>query len=142
MQEKVNINIAVDVVAALSEQTLHNHIFMMDNSISNSSCQGTENLTTSCTAGQIIQWVIYAIDLQTPVAIKNISFITTENDAYSKEESNFAYNEQANLDSKTWTGIVPWYMTPYIPYRYRLEIQMGEGKNSIMSIDTSSLMRV
>lgn len=142
MQEKININIAVDVVAALSEQTLHNHIFMMDNSIYNSSCQGTSNLTTSCKPGQIIQWVTYAIDLQTPVAIKNISFITTKNDTYNKEESNFAHNEQDNLDSKNWTGIVPWYMTPYIPYRYRLEIQMGEGQNSIMSIDTSSLMIV
>ena len=112
MQEKININIAVDVVAALSEQTLHNHIFMMDNSIFNSSCQGTSNLTTSCQAGQIIQWVIYAIDLQTPVAIKNITFIGAKNDTYNKDESKFLYNEQDNLDSNTWTGIVPWYMVP------------------------------
>lgn len=142
MQVKININIAVDVVAALSEQTLHNHIFMMDNSIFNSSCQGTSNLTTNCQTGQTIEWVIYAIDLQTPVAIKNISFISAKNDTYNKEEPNNQYNEQNNLDSKTWTGIVPWYMTPYLPYKYKLEIQMGEGPSSIMSIDSSSLMRV
>lgn len=141
MQAKVNINIAVDVIAALSEQTLHNHIFMMDNSIFNSACQGTAYLTTKCQPGQVIHWVIYAIDLQTPVVIKNISFINAENYDCNRKKTNLAYKKNENLDLKAWTGIVPWYMTPYVPYKYRLEIQMGEELNSSMFIDTCSLMR-
>lgn len=142
MQSKININIAVDVIAALSEHTLHNHIFMMDNSIFNSSYKGTEYLITKCQPGQMIHWVIYAVDLQTPVAIKNISFINTKNYDCNSEKLDFGHNEWDNLDLKTWTGIVPWYMMPYASYKYRVEIQMGEGKNSIMFIDTCSLMRV
>lgn len=139
MQSKININIAVDVIAALSEKTLHNHIFMMDNSIHNSSCQGTEYLITNCQSGQMIHWVIYAIDLQTPVAIRDISFIPRKNDNYRKEKFS---NQYSNNDSKEWTGIVPWYMEYNVPLKYRLEIQMGEGANSIMCIDTPCLMRV
>lgn len=139
MQSKININIAVDVIAALSEKTLHNHIFMMDNSIHNSSCQGSQYLTTNCQAGQMIHWVIYAIDLQTPVAIRDISFGSKKNYDYGKVKTDFQYNIH---DYKEWTGIVPWYMAFNIPLKYTLEIQMGEGTNSIMSIDTPCLMRV
>lgn len=142
MQTKVNINIAVDVVAALTQQTLHKNIFFMDNSISNSLYEGTEYLTTKCQAGQMIKWNIYAIDLQTPIVIKNISFINDKSCDVNKENSNAEYSEKNNPDAKTWTGIVPWYMTPNVPYKYRLEVQMGEGPKSILSIDSACLMRV
>ncbi len=71
-----NINIAVDVVAALSDKSLKGNVFLMDNGSFESTNQGTDHLTTLCIPGQLIRWTVYAIDLQTPVAIKNITFLS------------------------------------------------------------------
>jgi hypothetical protein len=35
---------------------------------------------------------------------------------------------------------VPSWLTPGVAYRYRLELQMYEGDNSVMHIDTPALM--
>lgn len=142
MQSKININIAVDVIAALSERKLEKHVFLMDNSLLGGTGQGTNHLTTFCRPGQVIKWLVYAIDLQTPVAIKNITFIGGNNDCNSMDQVNCGYGERDNPDTKDWTGIVPCYMVPQLPYRYRLELQMGEGLHSILCIDAPSLMRV
>ncbi|MDO9105753.1 MAG: hypothetical protein Q7U57_12440 [Methylovulum sp.] len=136
---QININIAVDVIGALSDQTLHNHLFMMDNSVFNSTGQGTDGLSTLCRPGQVIQWVAYAIDLQTPVSIKNISFIGADN---KHDIENDIDPISGNPDLNAWTGIVPWYMELGMPYKYKLALQMGEGANSILYADTASLMRV
>jgi len=139
MQTQININIAVDVVKALSEKTLEDNMYMMDNSAFGSVHQGTEKLRTECQPGQTIHWIVYAIDLQTPVTIKNITFISSDGEpqAENTESNNYSYTD--NPDLKTWTGILP-YMVCGKEYRYRLELQMGEGKNSIMSIETPSLV--
>ena len=144
MRNEINIVIAVDVIAALSGRTLLNsNLCMMDDSPLQSTGQGTPNLCTVCYPGQTIKWTVYAIDLQTPVAIKSISFIKSEETGASSEQAAPANEDDSDrLDLEVWSGIVPCTLVPGVEYRYRLELQMYEGVNSIMSIDTPSLKRV
>jgi len=143
MQNKININIAVDVAKALSEKTLLNNVYMMDNSACGSKNQGTEQLCTFCIPGQTIRWIVYAIDLQTPVAIKDIAFIASDRQikpAQMKEnsDSNTVLPED-NPDLKIWTGIVPYMLLGHT-YQYRLTLQMGNGFNSVMSLNGPALL--
>jgi hypothetical protein len=135
MQCKININIAVDVAKALSDKSLEGNIYLVDNSPFLSENQGTGYLCTLCMSGQTIHWVSYPIDLQTPLVIKRISFLPEEGCCETDLDQCYICDDP---DFKTWTGIIP-VMIPGRKYRYRLVLQMGYGKNSIMSIDTPSL---
>lgn len=128
-QNQINVNIAVDVLRALSEKSLCHSIYIMDDSPWGSIGKGTAELCTLCMPGETIHWKAYAIDLQTPVAIKDITFRPDEENC----------EEDVNPDLKTWTGIVPDLM-PGRKYHYRLKLQMGNGKDSCMYIDGSSLL--
>jgi len=144
MTTKININIAVDVVKALSDKSLYRNVYMMDNSVYGSKNQGTEQLCTCCIPGQTIRWVVYAIDLQTPVSIKDITFIPSDRqpkDIYLKEnaENCDVLLLEDNLDLKIWTGILPDMIFGHT-YQYRLTLQMGNGINSIMSLDSPALL--
>jgi len=138
MTKYISIVVAVDSIGALSDGTLEDHLFLMDNSPWESPGKGTDYLSTMCNPGRIIQWVIYPIDLQTPAAIKNITFLDACNKTMSKSGNARTEIEMPTMNS--WTGIVPGGLTPGHPYKYRLEIQIGEGKNSILHRDTPSLM--
>lgn len=148
IQTKVNINIAVDVVKALSDQSLQNNIYVMDDSMLGSRNQGTGELCTRCQPGQTLHWVIYALDLQTPVAIRNIEFIPetqmSDNKAIIYPKDNVEVDTRTvtlsdrNLDNRTWCGILPCMKQGH-PYRYRLTLEAGKGACSVLSIDTLSL---
>ncbi len=138
--KKININIAVDTVEALSKETLVNHIYVMDDSTFNSKGQGTGHLETTCQPGQVIHWVATAIDLQTPVCIRNISFLAPHTGEEKPSHPSPATCTMSELDLLTWSGTVPYYMEPGVHYRYRLELQIGNGKLSVMYVDTLSLI--
>ncbi len=155
--EKVNIIVLVDAVGALSDQTLHNgNLSLMDDSPLNSRGQGTIDLCTVVQPGQIVQWTPIGIDVQAPVEIRNITFLPpdglTSEAAYGAEpaaaygaEPTAAYGAEPpglpeNLDLVVWSGVVPPYLTPGVPYRYRLDVQIHEGSHSLMQIDSPALM--
>jgi hypothetical protein len=145
MPETINIVMLVDVIGALSDRSLLNdNLCMMDNGPSDSTGQGTTMLCTHCQPGQTINWVLYAVDLQTPAAIKSISFVGTGEggSAGVVRQVDKQDDKSEQLDLLVWSAIVPDYMIPGVPYRYRLEIQMYEGSNSIMYVDTPSLLRI
>ncbi|MEU5902053.1 MULTISPECIES: hypothetical protein [Streptomyces] len=162
MKTQVNIVAVVDVIGALSVKTLlDGNLCMVDDGAFDSAHQGTADLVTVVKPGQVVSWTALAVDLQTPVEIKNISFAPaggrngaapsgpamsppgtqgtmtggTHGQAHGQEES-----EGDKLDLDVWTGVVPHWMTPGVPYQYRLELQMYEGSNSVMSIDSPALM--
>ncbi|MEW2386878.1 hypothetical protein AB0933_00805 [Streptomyces venezuelae] len=158
MKTQVNIIAVVDVIGALSVKTLlDGNLCMVDDSAFDSTHQGTADLVTVVKPGQVVSWTALAVDLQTPVEIKNISFAPAnghngaaasgpamsppgsaaapQGEAHGQEES-----EGDKLDLDVWTGVVPHWMTPGVPYQYRLELQMYEGSNSVMSIDSPALM--
>ena len=146
----INIAIAVDSVGALSAKQLDGFIFMMDDSIFGSSGNGTSHLMTACCPGQVIKWRPYAVDLQTPVSVKGIEFIGTSrsetpNSNCGQQQSLLTASmygqpsDERTSDLKEWVGIVPAFLAPDMNYLYRVVIQMGTGKNSVMAIDTPAL---
>jgi len=154
MQSQTNIIILVDVIGALSDQTLLNgNLAMMDNSIYQSTGQGTPNLCTVCRPGQILQWVLHPVDVQTPVGIKSITFggsgpdlgtdVTEPTDTPlpdgGSSPDGVALPDSVTQSLEVWSGVVPPYMIPGMEYPYRLELQMYEGPYSVMLIDSCSL---
>ncbi len=138
MTQQVNITILVDVIGALSDKTLLNgNLAMMDNSV-DSTGQGTPELSTTCRPGQTIQWTVIAVDLQTPVEIKSITFLGADPDV-SPPPLDASSGDSVKLGLNVWSGIVPPYVTPGTSYRYELRLQMYEGMHSVMSIDSCSL---
>ena len=141
MESKITIFSVIDVIDALSGKTLRNgNLSMMDNSPFQSTGQGTPELCTLCQPGQEIYWHTVPIDVQTPVAVRSITFLDPDKE---KEEDELAIVpgsvESDNLHLNVWSGIVPYGLTPGVQYRYRFEVQMYEGKNSILSVTTPSL---
>ncbi|MFG2648474.1 hypothetical protein [Streptomyces sp. NPDC048436] len=151
MKPQVNIIAVVDVMGALSGSTLlEGNLCMMDDGGHSSAHQGTPDLCTVVKPGQVVSWSALAVDLQTPVEIKNISFVPEDDEpgdqragqqqVGQQQTHQQAGDEGDKLDLDVWTGIVPSWLTPGVAYRYRLELQMYEGDNSVMHIDTPALM--
>ncbi|MCF3121819.1 hypothetical protein IPZ68_19215 [Streptomyces arenae] len=212
-KSQVNIIAVVDVIGALSiKSLLEGNLCMVDDGAFNSTHQGTPNLITVVKPGQVVSWTALAVDLQTPVEIKNISFTPgngqlgagapgapaygfpgqgaasygspqgaasygspqgalggspqgtlggspqgapygTQQSAYgtpgvqsqgqggsSPQGAVHGDPASAKLDLDVWTGVVPHWMARGVPYQYRLEVQMYDGPNSIMHIDSPALM--
>lgn len=140
MKSQVNIIALVDSVGALSDRTLHNgNLSLIDDGSFHSAGQGTPDLCTVVRPGQIVQWQALAVDLQTPVEIKSITFLDSPNGHVGYRPSDWS-EEGEKLDLDVWAGIVPPSMGIGVPYKYRLELQMYEGKNSVMFIDSPALM--
>jgi hypothetical protein len=146
MKPKVNIVVLVDTVGALSDRTLHNgNLSLVDDGSFDSQGQGTPDLCTVVGAGQIVQWTALAVDVQTPVEIRNITFLGADSGGPGHpHEPGTGYDKPSadhrNLDLEVWAGVVPAHLTPGVPYRYRLEVQMHEGPNSVLHIDSPALM--
>ena len=146
MESKVNIVVLVDAVGALSDDTLHNgNLSLMDDGPFNSRGQGTTGLCTVVQPGQIVQWTPISVDVQAPVEIRSITFLgpdgRTPDDAYGAAAgASEAPGLPDNLDLVVWSGVVPPYLTPGVPYRYRLEVRIHEGSHSLMHVDTPALM--
>lgn len=140
MESKVNIFMVVDVIEALSGGTLLNgNLGMMDDSPLGSANQGTASLCTLCSPGQTISWTILALDLQTPVAIRNITFLNPDGSGPPAPPADGTGLESDNLHYNVWEGKVPHHMRPGMDYKYRLELQMYEGKNCLLYVDTPAL---
>ncbi|WP_157252707.1 hypothetical protein [Nonomuraea typhae] len=137
----VNIIALVDVIGALSDRSLLNgNLSLIDDGTFESRAQGTPELCTIVTPGQVVQWTVLAVDLQTPVEIKNITFLGPGGQPIGPDDGQNGESEKLDLD--IWSGVVPSYMQPGVAYRYRLEFQMYEGPYSALHVDTPSLMRV
>ncbi|MFJ2769263.1 hypothetical protein [Streptomyces sp. NPDC087300] len=225
-KSQVNIIAVVDVIGALSTKSLQDgNLCMVDDGSFNSSHQGTPNLVTVVRPGQTVSWTALALDLQTPVEIKNISFVPANGQngqngqqgqaqgqqaqqgqqgqqglqgqqgqpgagqgqgaygqggygqgAYGQgaygQSGQSAYGQgsygqgsygqgsygqsqgqgrsshdqesgdpaSAKLDLDVWTGVVPSWMARGVPYTYRLELQMYDGVDSVMHVESPALM--
>ncbi|MFI5801500.1 hypothetical protein [Streptomyces sp. NPDC051561] len=158
MKQQVNIIAVVDVIGALSDRSLlHGNLSLVDNGDHQSRSQGTPDLVTLVRPGQIVQWTVLALDLQTPVEIKNITFLGEDGKPASAGENGHGGAQGAGrgpahadevpegdgdkLDLDVWTGIVP-QLPSGVAHKYRLELQMYEGEFSTLYIDSPALMCV
>ncbi|MFG2003954.1 hypothetical protein ACGFNU_32835 [Spirillospora sp. NPDC048911] len=105
MQSRVNIVIAVDVIKCLSEGSLLNgNLSMMDDGKYQSTGQGTAELCTVCCPGQVVRWTVVPLDVQTPVAIKNITFLPSRDDDDDVNDSGNGNGKRSVLDS--WSSLL------------------------------------
>lgn len=165
MKPRISIVVMVDAVGALSDRTLHNgNISLVDDSSAGSKHQGTPDLVTAVAPGQIVQWTPIHVDVQTPVEIQSIEFLSAAAApspaggaaaagpaghsavaapaAHGARVDATGSNGYENHDLLIWEGIVPYGMTPGVPYRYRLSVRLHEGPNSVLHIDSPALMCV
>jgi hypothetical protein len=148
MKPKVNIVALVDVIGALSEQSLlRGNLCMVDDSAYESTGQGTPELCTLVLPGQSVEWSALAVDVQTPLVIRSITFLNADGTSApspppaAADDGEAAENPQQSSDALVWSGTVPFTMAHGVPYRYRLELQMDQGPQSVLSIDAPALMR-
>lgn len=148
MKPQVNINVVVDVMGALSDQTLVGNLCLADDGAFHSTGQGTPELCTIVVPGQVVKWTALAVDVQTPVEIKRISFLDADGRVVDDPRSDTAKAaapdepDADRLDLNDWTGVVPVFMPNGTPQRYRLELQMGGGEHGFMHVDSPALMRL
>lgn len=127
----IHITIVLDTIRALSEGSLSKSLFLIDDSPFGSKEQGSCSLQTACGPGCRIRWSVIPVDLQTEASIREISFLYAVGDT--------AVDDAVipNLRAKTWEGVVP-YVAPG-NYGYRISLQLGYGKRSVMDICTPLL---
>jgi hypothetical protein len=139
MQPQVNIVVVVDVIRALSDGTLRDgNVCMVDDGVDGSTGQGTPDLCTVCRPGQLIRWAVIPVDVQTPAEIRNITFLDPGTGDGTPDRGD-PDRPAGNPALDVWAGVVPPFLAPGVPYRYRLELQLYQGEASVLHIDTPAL---
>ncbi|MGW2788994.1 hypothetical protein ACWC9H_03610 [Streptomyces sp. NPDC001251] len=170
MNPKVSIVVVVDVIGALSDGTLRNGNLCMIDDGEQSTGQGTPELCTVVQPGQVVTWSALAVDLQTPVEIKSITFLDPDAEAGDAEAGDAAHapertegtagtgnagaRSERNGPGPERNGHAPgrhnpelevWsgvvpHLAPGVAHQYRLEVQMYEGEHSTLHIASPALM--
>ncbi|TRV47955.1 MAG: hypothetical protein EWV52_09040 [Microcystis panniformis Mp_MB_F_20051200_S6D] len=152
---QLNIVTVVDVQKAVERESLKDCIFMMDNSVGGTG-QGTARLQTVCKQGQVINFIIYAMDPEKrpdgtwpPMPkINNIVFLDVERgdeddvaEVKIMTEFKIYGGPDKIYDLYTpvyyyWAGTVLSNLSPGIyPYRFVIELEQ-EGKKEKMYLNT------
>ncbi len=152
---QLNIVTVLDIDKAVATETVENSIYMMDNSVGGTG-QGTGHLQTVCKQGQIINFIIYAVDMEKrpdgtwpPMAkLNNIVFLDDdkgdhEDVAEVKIMTEFKiYGGPDRVRSPYtpvyyyWAGMVLSDLPPGI-YNYRFVLELDqEGKKEKMYLNT------
>lgn len=153
---QLNIVSFVDVMKAAANRSSVGATYMMDNN-PNSLNRGTPNLQTVCKQGQVLNWIIYAMDMDRrpdgtwppSVRINNIVFL---DDAGVNVSIARVVDELKILGGPDkirspytpvyyyWAGIVQNDLPPGV-YRYRfvLELDLDNNKTVYVNMDGQSL---
>lgn len=82
----VTIQIFVDAVYLLCGGEQAKAVFVVDDSAAGSIDRGTDRAQTAVHPGQLVRWMLYPIDVQTPIWLKGVHFsVPTEVDAVEDE---------------------------------------------------------
>lgn len=152
---QLNVVTVLDVHKALRTKSLKDTLYMMDNSVGGIG-QGTDHLQTICKQGQVINWIIYAMDKEKrddgtwpPMPkINNIIFLDdqegdTDDVAETKICTEFKiYGGPDMMRSPYcpvyyyWAGAVLSTLKPGV-YNYRFIIELEqEGKKERVYLNT------
>jgi len=138
-QTRVNVVAVVDVIAALSDGTLEGgNMCLTDDSRYGSTGRGTTDLCTACLPGQLLTWTVLPVDVQTPVEIRSIRFLGHDGAALPEPPGEVP-GEGEELGLAVWSGVVPASLAGRPPLLYRLELQMYEGVNSVLSVQSPAV---
>ncbi|MEB3277594.1 MAG: hypothetical protein WAN66_07625 [Limnoraphis robusta] len=152
---QLNIVSVIDIHKAVERGTVKDTIYMMDNSVGGSG-QGTGHLQTVCKPGQVINWIIYPMEIEKrpdgtwpPMPkINNLVFLDDqEGDAEEFAESKVMtelkiYGGPDMMRDPYcpvyyyWAGAVLSTLPPGVyKYRFVLELEQ-EGKKEKMYLNT------
>lgn len=133
---QINIMAFVDVIGALATGTLTGNIFMTDNSrAGHTTGRGTATLSSAVTNGQVINWHVVPVDVQTSVEIVSITF---------QDQSPCALLRKYGAPSGDyWAGYVGILnstdqMAPGL-YSYVMKLDMGR---KVMTMDVPASINV
>jgi len=159
---QLNVVTFIDVRKAILKKSLDGNIYMMDNSFKCKN-QETNSLNTTCRQGQVINWIIYPMDLEKridgsfpPMArIKNIVFLNGQGEvAELKVCSELKiYGGVHKVRSPLAPNYYYWAGTvlPDLPigeYKYRLIFEIDplacgpRTKNRYMNMNTTASLNV
>ncbi|MCP2727311.1 hypothetical protein [Limnofasciculus baicalensis] len=117
---QLNIVTVIDLHKAVKDRTTKDAIYMMDNSVGGTG-QGTGHLQTVCKPGQVLNWIIYPMDMEKrpdgtwpPMPkINNIVFLDSQQEGDTEEFS----ETKVCTELKVYGG--PDMMrSPYCPVYY------------------------
>jgi hypothetical protein len=113
---KLNIQIFVDVIAMMTGSPVEKTVFIYDDSPSGSVGKGTHKAISAVYPGQLIQWNLYPVDVQTPAWIGGITFGPEAGQDCGGSETPWL---------RTWSGYAPLYMLPNYHHPYTIHLQFG-----------------
>lgn len=127
MLAQLNIITIIDVEKVLITGSLHDHLYLVDNGV-NSANQGTPDLSTGCTQGQVINWLIYPVPGSGKARINDIKF--TQKDVCIRLE-NYGDILQRPIPPQVYPPVAYDYWAAMISadlkdglYTYSLELEM------------------
>ena len=138
--KKLNIQVFVDVLAMMTGSPIEKTVFIYDDSASSSTGKGTYQTVSATYPGQLIQWNLYPVDVQTQVWLGGITFgpqvleaemiAPADSIALPDAAESSVCVGQDVVGSETpwlytWTGYAPLYMWPNYKYPYTLHLQFG-----------------
>jgi len=118
----VEVLIAVDVAGALSSQSLNNNLYMMDTSgYLGATGEGTNELQTRVTNGEIITWSIRPIDPATNVTVQSWG-----GTAVASGNITPAFDQTTNSWNAQFTPTPPYAAGQSYQYNATLQFNGGE----------------
>lgn len=155
---QLNIVSFIDVQKAIAMKSLDGNVRMTDNGL-NSINQGTAELKTTCKQGQVINWLVYPLDMEKRIdgtwppmgKIKNIVFLNDGGDvARTKVCTEFKiYGGPDKIYSK-WTPAYYYWAAMVLPdlpigiYKYRLifELDTLDAEAQYLNMNTYPSLNV
>ena len=149
---QLNVASVVDVSKVFYTQTLNGNVYLSDNSPLSQN-KGTQDLITVCTQGQVINWLVFYVNMNygaPTVRINNIVFIHEDGTVFQRKVCEDlkiygAFEKARNnlTPSYTyWAGTVSTDL-PVGKYRYRLVMEIDtvhtDGQLKFMNLDSPSL---
>ncbi|MFQ3235714.1 MAG: hypothetical protein ACI9C4_001276 [Paraglaciecola sp.] len=159
---QLNIITFVDVYKALENHSLDECVYITDNSL-NSLHEGTDKLRTTCKQGQVLNWIIYPLDMDKRLdkrlgkqwpsmpKINNIVFLNEQGENVSElkvctEFKIYGAPDKIRTEYDPvyyyWAGTVLPDLPPGV-YKYRLIIELQPVKEGgapiYLNLDTPSL---
>lgn len=149
---QLNVVTVIDLHRAVQSKSLKDCLYMVDNSVGGDG-QGTAHLQTHCKQGQVINWIIYPMEMEKrpdgnwpPMPkINNIVFLDTERgdeDCYAERKIMIELKYYGGVDLIRspytpvyyyWAGIVLSDLPPGVyPYRFILELEQEEKKRKFI----------
>jgi hypothetical protein len=155
---QLNVVTYIDVQNANVTMSLSDNLFMVDNGV-NSKGRGTADLQTTCKQGQVINWLLYPLNMTQnqdgswpPMAkINNIVFTTDDGQTeYRRVCTEFKiYGGPDKIRSKNPNTPVYYYWAgtvlndlPVGVYKYRFVLELDTAdpnKKNYMNLDSPSL---